>query len=365
MDAKLQPPSGRGSDQDQWFLEGEGQGEVRGQRSGPFTFEQLQGFFHEKQILPTQKVTSPLIHHQWITIQELMDRHRAHQASRAPTAAVHSGPFVPPPRPAGVEEHAHDPNLLPDGKSLSNDPMLSLFDALQAARDRKQAKVAPPQQARTSSDQATWKGLPVQAWYVIAVGAMLAVGIGGWIRLMNEVPKDSTPTAESRRAVAPTAPAMATPGNGGGHSLSTALRPSAPRPRAVAPAAVSRNAAQEDRGEREAQERDRERENELERERHGREDEQPPRERMADPERYRERLRDRERTQDTDLSALSRLSPDAGGGGVDLDAGVGSPTGSEDVSINGGGPNHVRERQEGSAAAGDDAAAQNPSGEGL
>lgn len=99
--------------------------EVEGTQSGPFSLEQIRGLYEEGEILGHHKLASaqdPANARRWVTIEAFF----------RPT------PFKAPPRPPGSEESgAASPTISPDVAD-------SLFDALQAARERKAGKLAPP-----------------------------------------------------------------------------------------------------------------------------------------------------------------------------------------------------------------------------
>ena len=108
-----------------WFLE------VNGKKTGPFTFEQIEGFLEEGEIRPYYQVTAPHLEGRWISVQELVDSVKNAGAG---------GLFQPPPRPAGPD-HPPEPKDT-DGRT---DPAFSLFKALKTVQGRRSKPVPTPE----------------------------------------------------------------------------------------------------------------------------------------------------------------------------------------------------------------------------
>lgn len=127
----------------EWYLE------VAGERTGPFTADQVMGLLSEGEIPAEQKVTSEQIGNRWITAAEL-----ATQAVAAAPGSADAVPsadplddlgFQPPPRPADLDRPG------PVRDRPRQDAALNLFDALQTAKDRQGARWTPPEKGSWTS----------------------------------------------------------------------------------------------------------------------------------------------------------------------------------------------------------------------
>ena len=149
-------------DSPEWFLN------ENGKRTGPFTAAQLQAFFEQNKISHTSQVSSSHMGGNWISIQELI--HGTPAASKpSPTPA---SDFHPPPRPSFSKEHGPIPPPIE-----RPDPLLSLFDALQAAKER---KATTPTRLETPgiTELDSFK-IPSFLWVVASVGTV--IGVTCWV----------------------------------------------------------------------------------------------------------------------------------------------------------------------------------------
>src|SRR4051812_32845216 len=99
----------------EWYLE------VGGKKSGPYSTAQVLELAQSGQLQPHHRVTAAHLGEQWITVDELA-------RSMGPES------FHPPPRPSTLQEKQQ--SYSPPAGAGGGDPMLGLFDALQAAKDR-------------------------------------------------------------------------------------------------------------------------------------------------------------------------------------------------------------------------------------
>ena len=110
----------------QWYLS------LNGKPTGPFTIDQLKMLVRDRQILPNNPVTAPHLKGAWVPVSTVVGAPQTPSAEK-PTHA--SAGFQPPPRPEGSE-----PKNSPMQESRpvpQVDATDSLFDALQAAKERK------------------------------------------------------------------------------------------------------------------------------------------------------------------------------------------------------------------------------------
>jgi hypothetical protein len=150
----------------QWFFE------VLGKRSGPYSTEQILELYRSGQLGLGVKLIPQSRDQQEMTLEELIGLSQ----------------FQPPPKPEISKDDA------PHAVSPSGDPTMSLFDALQAAKDRKaQASGTSsnsnfvPQSGnygvQSSESSASSSGFPfpeLSPGMWIALASVLGVTLGGW-----------------------------------------------------------------------------------------------------------------------------------------------------------------------------------------
>lgn len=160
-----------------WYLE------VNGKKIGPFTLEQIQGFLSDGEIKPYHQVTSEKLAGRWISVEELLHTdappppppsestavgmpvlestpvleatpvldispalEAAPVSESAPSLEIPiggQGNFQPPPRPEIHTEPTDEDKP---------DPTLSLFNALQGLREKRNASIQPPAVKSRSND---------------------------------------------------------------------------------------------------------------------------------------------------------------------------------------------------------------------
>ncbi len=198
----------------QWFFE------VLGKRSGPYSTEHILQLHRSGQLGAGVRLIADSPDPHEITLEELIGLTQ----------------FQPPPKP----EIAKDPGA--HHVSPAGDPTLGLFDALQAAKDRKAAAPRPmPQNVEmqgSGAAEASWiSEVPTGVWFALA--GLLGVTIGGWT-IYGYLNKGTAPNvaredtvreapASKNRISPPTASAPSTP------AAAVPTRPVAPAIRAVAP----------------------------------------------------------------------------------------------------------------------------------
>ncbi len=234
-----------------WFLD------LEDKKTGPFTVDQLLHLLEEAEIPETQRITCDELHGRWITIRELADQlqgqirplqedtvnlaesaGRAHsdrtparETSPSPKkeSELTQRPFTPPPRPPDLSPsseitrtiqpaalaEASDP-APPKPAEMRADPVDGLFDALQAAKERKAHR--HPSQSETQAESEIDR-LTHSHWIWIAAGSLFVLGVAGGVTWFfkskspqavasntNESPPAAPPTPTHRPpASAPTA----------------------------------------------------------------------------------------------------------------------------------------------------------------
>jgi hypothetical protein len=179
-----------GSSQE-WFLE------VGGKKTGPFSAEQVLGLLQEKEIPETQRITSDSLEGKWVTALEFS---KMHAAGLLPTK-----PFNPPPRPI---EQVLPPGTLEIPHEIPTDPALGLFDALQAAKERKQSRfkrLRPRSRARDGEDGPVNEAplIPNNAWLLAVLGLALLGGAWGMSHFIKQKTTESTGSLEAAHPVHP------------------------------------------------------------------------------------------------------------------------------------------------------------------
>ncbi|MGK5082264.1 hypothetical protein WDW37_03085 [Bdellovibrionota bacterium FG-1] len=185
----------------EWFLE------IGEKKTGPFTTEQVLGLLADKEISEQQRVTSGLPDSVWISVGEFA-------RIRTPK------PFTPPPRPSDLvlstdsSHSSSSANFIP---SAQDDPAISLFDALQAAKERKPqsgARALPPESVHLTPHPFSLDRIPKRAWVVVGIGLLFF----GAALLMTRYIKgriSSQPDAAQRAVVSPSQTLNASAGPGG------------------------------------------------------------------------------------------------------------------------------------------------------
>jgi hypothetical protein len=169
----------------EWFLE------VEGNKTGPYTAEQILGLLTDGEILSHHRITSERVGNEWITAAELasvLQKDSTTPQTEQTKEIPGPGTFQPPPRPADIEK-PRDTELTTDN---SPDPAISLFDTLQVARDRKAAKFAPPAPAAEWSkiSKPRWKPKP-QFWFILGSSIFLILAVWGLTKLVSGRKSDS------------------------------------------------------------------------------------------------------------------------------------------------------------------------------
>lgn len=186
-----------------------------GKKTGPFPLDQILGLFADGEIPPTARVSGAATH-ETIAVSELARRQA--QPNAVGTGPRTPKPFTPPPRPADLVPPppvtATEVTATPQA-----DPALGLFDALQAAKERKQhaaAKKASLSGARAILTQS--KGqlkerlseVPHKTWLILGIALLLIASAWGLAyALKGRTPKE--PAVSSEKAAAPNSPSTETP----------------------------------------------------------------------------------------------------------------------------------------------------------
>jgi hypothetical protein len=157
----------------EWFLE------VHGTKTGPYTVEHIHALLTEGQISPLLRVTSDRLSGEWITVQEML---QAYSSSKI------SGEFQPPPRPDDIEKALGSSSA----ERQSEDATLGLFDALQAAREKKHQSVLS-QQRVSSNVEMGWAGgsrssrsVPPQLWLILSLFMVLSAAVWGLMKIASK-----------------------------------------------------------------------------------------------------------------------------------------------------------------------------------
>lgn len=216
-----------------WFVE------AQNQRLGPYTREQIKTLVETGSLPNTAVATTDRLGGTWISVQEVLQGHPV--TPRATREETTYSSFRPPARPSQVHQQT-PPQIIEE-----EDPTLPLLDALQAARERKNAK----EEARQSSSSAVqWNPVhdkkPKKIYWIAGGVAVLIIGMA-WAGLKffskppeeaagvadskhkTSTPQDAPPSAEGHLMTAPTIkppPRPAVTGRPGRPTI-------APRPRAL------------------------------------------------------------------------------------------------------------------------------------
>lgn len=236
------------------------------------------GLIDERRVLPHHRLTTHKLNGQWITAAQFTTSYQEKHRSEATQ-------FQPPPRPPEVEERTTgfiDKPATPDATQ-------SLFEALQAVRDRQNTERERLLSGGQTGAQKDWgvstrqqARVPAQIWLIGTLAALLLIGVWGVLHILSKQAELSTASPQAA-AITQVKPQGATE--------SQAAPPSAPslehrRPNQPARRVVAPNRARDDRDRRD------ERDEQDERERRER-DELEERERAErDRDRYAEQYQE-------------------------------------------------------------------------
>lgn len=161
-----------------WYLE------VQGTKTGPYTATHIQALFQEGKIPGNLRVTTPPLNGQWISVHQLLDLYKKMASDKRPSE------FQPPPRPEGLDRgEKTDLNL------KREDPTLGLFEALQAAKERKNTAQQQAQQQRFQEEgMSTWRpggglnrrSIPPQVWLIMSLVLLLGTSVWGVMKVLNK-----------------------------------------------------------------------------------------------------------------------------------------------------------------------------------
>jgi hypothetical protein len=159
----------------QWFFE------VLGKKSGPYSTEKILDLYRSGQLGARVQLIPDAPGQAEITLEELIGLSQ----------------FQPPPKPEIAKEGDHF-------VTLGNDPSMNLFDALQAAKDRKASPTkpmpaphyhheAPATSFGNGSGESWFPEIPTGAWFAIA--GLFGVTVGGWF-LWSYIREDANHAAQ-------------------------------------------------------------------------------------------------------------------------------------------------------------------------
>ncbi len=179
---------------DQWFLD------LDGVRSGPYHTNEVLSLIAEGEVLPHHRIARGLKDLEWMTILDWrLDRAKIPH-SAAPVAPVKES--VPEPEPRKVAAPTDSVRTVP-----ARDPMAEMFDTLQTAKQKREARqLQHAQQASANDSSAGQERSPSPATIaMICAGlAVAGVAIGQWFKNVSG-PKDTetavaSPTPEATPA---------------------------------------------------------------------------------------------------------------------------------------------------------------------
>lgn len=164
---------------DDWYVK------IGSNKAGPYSIPQIQALLEEGEIQPFHKVTHQHLKGEWISAQELvlafheaqaMTAKKIQENERLQSGVTYSGAFQPPARPADIGKA----QPLKTPADFGNDPALSLFDTIQAVRERKSTvkqQIAPPP-SKPSHTSILQRLFPSQTSIIVTLTLVLA--LGGW-----------------------------------------------------------------------------------------------------------------------------------------------------------------------------------------
>ncbi len=186
----------------EWYLK------IGSNQVGPYTVEQIQKLMEEGEIRPSNRVTSSELKGAWISTQELLTTYEQTRTEAAAKAteeeakrittrqtshSQQNSPFSPPLRPLEIGKIS---GFHPTSDPI-NDPALSLFETLQAVKERKSTSkisVTPLEAEQIGFLGKIKKILPSQAWVILALTT--ALGLFAW-GMMKRVEKNLKPITTS------------------------------------------------------------------------------------------------------------------------------------------------------------------------
>jgi hypothetical protein len=191
-----------------------------GKTSGPYSTEQIQEFVKSGKLQAQHRLTSAEPGGQWITVSEFLAK---------PHALQSNVPFQPPPKPNLLDQR--DPAA---PQTRHEDPTLGLFDALQAAKDRK--AVHKPIYSPAQEQGGFFSGVPSAVW-MTALG-LVVFGMMGWGLIQTfkqqgeklaqvETPATKSASQAAAKTAPPAAPKVTAP------AQPVAQAPSPPKPATV------------------------------------------------------------------------------------------------------------------------------------
>jgi len=156
--------------------------DVAGVKTGPYTKDQITGLLEDNEILPDSKITSESLNGKWVSVRDFLDNQST--IKKVEKNATNFG-FQPPPRPVDLDKRSEDSEeqLLEQG----TDPALSLFDTLQAAKERKAAKLSPPVKGDWGKPTSLRRKIkiPKQAWFIAGTALILVSAIFGMTKIIQ------------------------------------------------------------------------------------------------------------------------------------------------------------------------------------
>jgi hypothetical protein len=148
-------------DASDWYIE------VNGKKVGPFTLDQIQGFFQDGEIRAYHQVTSKQLGGQWISVEELIQTQTPPavipEVERTQLTGIN---FQPPPRPEISPSEPIEDKV---------DPTMSLFNALQVVREKRAATIEPATYKNKGLRKPLFKVMDMSANFAAVRAALPAV----------------------------------------------------------------------------------------------------------------------------------------------------------------------------------------------
>ncbi len=184
----------------EWYLK------IGSNTAGPYTVQQIQTLLEDGDIQPFHKVTSTETKGEWMEAQELVLSFKAHQQAQDEAnkkrkaqrelELTQSADFHAPDRPSDIGKAADGSRVLLDP---SKDPALSLFETLQAVREKKSGlKILAPD-SEEQSGLAFFKKLPLNQRRAILI-LILILALFAFI-VLNKIDKNLKPNTAPEASI--------------------------------------------------------------------------------------------------------------------------------------------------------------------
>ena len=173
-------------DNAQWYVE------IEGLKYGPFSIKQIELLRQQGKLRDDTRATAAHLNGQWVPLSSIS---ASPSASSAPPSKP-PGTFQPPPRPSDLERPAQDGPKLTSPASVP-DPTATLFETLQAVRERKSSRTVEQEDEPELIQSDTQKTAFTKKLLIGFVGLLLITGAGYLVKdkLLSNAPNPAAPSA--------------------------------------------------------------------------------------------------------------------------------------------------------------------------